>query len=289
MSALPIRVRLTLAFALAMAVVLAALGVLVYLRVGDALLSSVDQSLRRRLARRDARAERGGSSTPTPRRVRRLRRSSTRHGAPYAARRRLALAPLLDRRDAARRGRRRDSSRGRSRFRTTRASGACSPSAPAASGAVVVARSLRRATRLSTGSSRELLIAEPARVAARLARGLRACGRGAPPRRGDAAPGRLDHGGVAGRCCPCLAARDEISRLAETLNDMLARLHAAFEHERRFVADASHELRTPLALLRTELELALRRPRTHAGARSARSAPRPRRPSDSRASPRTCC
>jgi signal transduction histidine kinase len=43
---------------------------------------------------------------------------------------------------------------------------------------------------------------------------------------------------------------------------MLARLEAAFEHERRFVADASHELRTPLALLRTELEVALRRPRS---------------------------
>jgi signal transduction histidine kinase len=56
---------------------------------------------------------------------------------------------------------------------------------------------------------------------------------------------------------------DEISRLAVTLNDMLARLQAAFEHERRFVADASHELRTPLALLQTELDLALRRPRTH--------------------------
>ena len=54
---------------------------------------------------------------------------------------------------------------------------------------------------------------------------------------------------------------DEISRLATTLNDMLTRLRASFEHERRFVADASHELRTPLALLRTELELALRRPR----------------------------
>ena len=63
---------------------------------------------------------------------------------------------------------------------------------------------------------------------------------------------------------PVPPARDEISRLADTLNDMLARLHAAFEHERRFVADASHELRTPLALLRTELELAARRPRTHA-------------------------
>jgi signal transduction histidine kinase len=62
---------------------------------------------------------------------------------------------------------------------------------------------------------------------------------------------------------PLPPARDEISRLAATLNDMLARLQAAVEHERRFVADASHELRTPLALLRTELDLALRRPRSH--------------------------
>ena len=63
---------------------------------------------------------------------------------------------------------------------------------------------------------------------------------------------------------PVPRARDEVSRLAETLNEMLARLEASFEHERRFVADASHELRTPLALLRTELELALRHPRTRA-------------------------
>ena len=43
---------------------------------------------------------------------------------------------------------------------------------------------------------------------------------------------------------------------------MLGRIEAAVEHERRFVADASHELRTPLALLRTEIELALRRRRS---------------------------
>jgi heavy metal sensor kinase len=57
---------------------------------------------------------------------------------------------------------------------------------------------------------------------------------------------------------PLPAARDEIRRLGETLNAMLARLQASLARERSFVADASHELRTPLAILRTELELALR-------------------------------
>jgi signal transduction histidine kinase len=55
---------------------------------------------------------------------------------------------------------------------------------------------------------------------------------------------------------------DEIARLGATLNDLIARLESALERERRFVADASHELRTPLALLRSELELAQRRPRS---------------------------
>jgi two-component system OmpR family sensor kinase len=61
-----------------------------------------------------------------------------------------------------------------------------------------------------------------------------------------------------GERLPLPAAHDEIYRLGETLNEMLARLEASFERERRFVADASHELRTPLAVLKTELEAALR-------------------------------
>lgn len=57
---------------------------------------------------------------------------------------------------------------------------------------------------------------------------------------------------------PLPAAHDEIYRLGETLNEMLDRLRRSFERERRFVADASHELRTPLAVIKAELEVALR-------------------------------
>jgi heavy metal sensor kinase len=56
---------------------------------------------------------------------------------------------------------------------------------------------------------------------------------------------------------------DEISRLGETLNEMLARIETTMERERSFVADASHELRTPLAHLKAEVELALESPRSH--------------------------
>jgi two-component system OmpR family sensor kinase len=57
---------------------------------------------------------------------------------------------------------------------------------------------------------------------------------------------------------------DEIARLGETLNQMLARIEDGVARERNFVTDASHELRTPLALLKTELELALRQRRSAA-------------------------
>ncbi|WP_330180754.1 ATP-binding protein [Nocardia sp. NBC_01503] len=59
---------------------------------------------------------------------------------------------------------------------------------------------------------------------------------------------------------PVPAARDEIARLAETMNAMLARIEAGHLAQRRFVGDASHELRSPLAAVAAALELARDRP-----------------------------
>src|SRR5215472_5934432 len=54
---------------------------------------------------------------------------------------------------------------------------------------------------------------------------------------------------------------DEIGRLAGTFNNMIARLETSFRQIRQFTSDASHELRTPLTVMKGETELVLRRPR----------------------------
>jgi len=56
--------------------------------------------------------------------------------------------------------------------------------------------------------------------------------------------------------------KDEVGALATTFDEMLDRLQATFESERRFISDASHELRTLLGILKAQIGLALSRPRT---------------------------
>ncbi len=261
MSGLPIRVRLTFAFACAMAAVVTAMSVLVYVRLADALLSSVDQTLRAQ-AREAANHARGEQSLVDPDAgagmtfaqlldAHGLRRRSTPSG----------LVPLLTPAEAAR------VTAGARLLRTVSLPGyqgdwrLLAVRAPHGPRAVVVARSLTAREETLDRLLRELLIASPLAllIASLAGYGLAAAALRpveAMRRRADAVTA------TSPTLLPVPHTNDEISRLATTLNRMLGRLQTSFEHERRFVADASHELRTPLALLRTELELALRRPRS---------------------------
>jgi signal transduction histidine kinase len=64
-----------------------------------------------------------------------------------------------------------------------------------------------------------------------------------------------------GWCLDEAGTGDELDDLGRAFNDLLARLHGAFERQRRFSADASHQLRTPLAVLIGQIEVALRHDR----------------------------
>jgi len=254
---LPIRLRLTLGFALAMAVVLAAVGLFVYHRVANELMATIDQTLLSQAKEELA-----------THRIDRDADGGTSLAQLYGPDGRLlgvgpsGLAPMLDRGhvQTARTQRvwldEQLQLHGRgSKWRVLALS--------SSSGSVaVVARSLTPREESLDHLGHELLIFLPLAL-------LAACFGGYLLTAGALRPvealRRRAEAVTAGEPAelPVPQSDDEISRLAVTLNDMLARLHAAFEHERRFVADASHELRTPLALLQTELELALRRPRTH--------------------------
>jgi signal transduction histidine kinase len=250
-SRLPIRVRLTLGFAAAMAAVLAGVGIFVYQRVAGELLASVDQTLvgqAREAGHVDADAGGGRTLAQLFGPLGQLRRSQPRSLRPLVSR------PLLA-----------EALAGRQVWLEEQVPGQPGTwrvlAVSSGRNVAVLARSLEPRSESLDHLRHELLIFLPlALLAASLGGYALAAGALRPVellrRRAEAVtpdrPSKL----------PVPPAGDEVSRLATTLNDMLARLQAAVEHERRFVADASHELRTPLALLRTELDLALRRPRS---------------------------
>jgi signal transduction histidine kinase len=64
---------------------------------------------------------------------------------------------------------------------------------------------------------------------------------------------------------PVPGSRDEIAALAVTMNEMLARIEAGHDAQRRFVGDASHELRSPLTTIISALEVAVTHPEVLSG------------------------
>jgi two-component system, OmpR family, sensor kinase len=265
LSRVPIRLRLAAAFALAMAVVLAAVGLFLYQHLGSSLDRTLNQSLRARasdVAALVKQADHGLGESPTL--------ASGGQG----------FAQILDQR-----GRIFDQTPGLPRMPVL-SPGELAPATVSplsvdrahlngesvrlfarpvqAQGqrlTVVVGSSLDTRDNALVTLRNELLVGGPAALLLASLLGYLVAGAALRPvermrlRAAEISARRLDER------LPVVPSRDEISRLGETLNAMLARLETSLERERSFVADASHELRTPLAHLQAEVELALERPR----------------------------
>jgi two-component system OmpR family sensor kinase len=260
MRRLPIRLRLTLVFTLAMAIVLAAAAWFLYLRVGSELAAGIDQSLRSRAQDVSALVGDGGSlratGSPLIEQGESFAELLGADGRVVDASNSLGGTPLLTSEEVAR------ASRGPVFLNRSSAHGLDEPArllaVPVRQGVLVVGvtqenraetlRSLRSA--FFVGGPIALLLAALAgyALAGAALRPIEEMRRRAQEISTSSLDERL----------PVPAGGDEVARLGETLNRMLARIEDGLTRERRFVSDASHELRTPLALLKTELELALR-------------------------------
>jgi two-component system, OmpR family, sensor kinase len=272
-SRIPVRIRLVIAFAAVMAVVLTATGMFVYLRVADELGGTIDRELSARLASAvtivrddgddlgdpdddplaavdqgglvqvlDSAGKVAGSNEPalganpvlSPAQVRALRDGETLDVTVVALDEDLRLA-----------------------------------AAPAEDDGetytVIAGASVEQRQEALADLSRVLLLGGPiALLLAALAGYGVAAGALRPVEHMRSRAADLFAAGEAGQRLPVPPARDEISSLGTTLNAMLARIDRAFERERAFTSDASHELRTPLSILKTEVDLALEGGRTQA-------------------------
>jgi len=296
MSRVPIRVRVAAAFAVAMAIVLAATGLFVYARLGDDLARALDQDLRLRgqdlsaLVREPDRTLAAESHGRLIERGESFAQLLTPRGQVVDATPPLGGRPLLgvpDLRAALRRPRFVDR-----------------PSVP---GLDEPARLLALAVQrggvrrvLVVGATREnraealrslrteLLIAGPIALGLATLLGYLLAGAGlraVEAMRRRAAEISADR---PGERLPVPTTGDELQRLGATLNAMLTRLETALERERGFVAEAGHELRTPLALLRASSTSPCTTP-TARPSSATRCGPRARRPTGSCNSPATSC
>jgi heavy metal sensor kinase len=252
---LPIRLRLTLAFALVMAVVLTAMSVFLLVRLRSSLDESIDEDLRTRAA------EGAAVVTGSDERLTQILDldGRLRVAAPSSLRRSLLGSNELSRAARGPIGIERASIPGLDGRVRLRAQPAIADGDRVI---VVVGISLEERDEAVSGLTRELLIAGPIALLLASLGGYWLATASLRPVESMRAEAAAISGADPGRRLPLPRSDDEISRLGETLNEMLGRLEATLERERGFVANASHELRTPLAVLKTELELALRRPRS---------------------------
>lgn len=132
---------------------------------------------------------------------------------------------------------------------------------PVDEGFLVVGTTREDADEALAALRNQLLIAGPLALALAGGLGYLVAGAGLRPIERMRARAATISARTAGERLPVPAADDELRRLALTLNATLERLDDGLRRERRFVAEASHDLRTPLAMVLTEVELALARPR----------------------------
>jgi len=270
---LPIRLRLTLAFAAAMAVLLTAVGAFLYIQLGRSLTRSLDQGLRARgadIAALVGQSDSGLREAPGPGRAEaNLAQVLDLGGRVVDATRGADRRPLLSPGQLARASR-------SALFVDRNGEERLLASPVDAQGrrlVIVVGASLEPRAEALSALQTELSVGAPIALALACALGYALAAAALRPIEAIRSRAAGISAAERGARLPVPAARDEVSRLAETLNALLGRLEEALERERRFVADASHELRTPLALLKAEIELALETrqpaPRLRAALRSA--------------------
>lgn len=270
MSRLPIRLRLALAFTVVMALVLGATGLFLYLRLRSELDNSLNAGLRSSANAVAALVEQADSglreagASPLGRRDKTFAQVVGADGTvvdwtPEVGATPVLTGPQLDR-----------AGRGTVVFDRSSPAGDDDPVRVLATPVTAQGRRLVVVTGASRearddaliGLRTELLVGGPLALLLASLAGYALAAAALRPVESMRSRAAEISASRTGQRLPVSESDDEVRRLGETLNDMLDRLETALARERSFVADASHELRTPLARLKTELELALRQPRS---------------------------